>query len=174
MFRHEEGVAGRRRVNGRSVARQEGMGHGRIVETPCRRFRRTLHKLCNCAPQRTEIARQTDHSRACSSTLNPRRHIIWPVWRTAARPGPRLGHRQLFFGHQLRHRSLDGVITARVKAALLADPGIHSLDIRVVTRIDEVQLSGFVDNQTQIDRAIALTQAVPGVKRVANERAIKK
>ena len=66
------------------------------------------------------------------------------------------------------------MITARVKAALLADPGIHSLDIRVVTRIDEVQLSGFVDNQTQIDRAIALTQAVPGVKRVANERAIKK
>jgi hyperosmotically inducible periplasmic protein len=68
----------------------------------------------------------------------------------------------------------DGVITARVKAALLADPGIHSLDIRVVTRIDEVQLSGFVDNQAQIDHAIDLTQAIPGVRAVANKMAIKK
>ncbi len=68
----------------------------------------------------------------------------------------------------------DGVITTRVKAALLADPNIHSLDIRVVTRMDEVQLSGFVDNQAQIDRALALAQAVPGVRHVANEMAIKK
>jgi len=68
----------------------------------------------------------------------------------------------------------DAVITTRVKAALLADPDIHSLDIRVVTRIDEVQLSGFVDNQAQIDRALALAQAVPGVRHVANEMAIKK
>ena len=68
----------------------------------------------------------------------------------------------------------DGVITTRVKAALLADPDIHSLDIRVVTRMDEVQLSGFVDNQAQIDRALALAQAVPGVRHVANEMAIKK
>jgi len=68
----------------------------------------------------------------------------------------------------------DGVITARVKAALLADPSVHSLDIRVVTRIDEVQLSGFVDSQAQIDRAMALAKAIPGVKHVANEMAIKK
>ncbi len=68
----------------------------------------------------------------------------------------------------------DSVMTARVKAALLADPGMHSLDIRVVTHIDEVQLSGFVDNQTQMDRAMALTQAIAGVKHVANEMAIKK
>ena len=68
----------------------------------------------------------------------------------------------------------DGVITARVKAALLADPSVHSLDIRVVTRIDQVQLSGFVESQAQIDRAMALTQAISGVKHVANEMAIKK
>ena len=68
----------------------------------------------------------------------------------------------------------DGVITARVKAALLADPNVHSLDIRVVTRIDQVQLSGFVESQAQIDRAMALAQAIPGVKHVANEMAIKK
>jgi hyperosmotically inducible protein len=68
----------------------------------------------------------------------------------------------------------DGVITARVKAALLADTGIHSLDIRVVTRIDEVQLSGFVESQAQIDRAMELTKAIPGVRAVANTMAIKK
>ncbi len=39
---------------------------------------------------------------------------------------------------------------------------------------DEVQLSGFVDNQAQIDHAIDLTQAIPGVRAVANKMAIKK
>ena len=44
--------------------------------------------------------------------------------------------------------------THRVKAALLADSTIKSLDITVVTRKTEVKLSGFVNNQVQIDRAL--------------------
>ena len=44
----------------------------------------------------------------------------------------------------------DTIITAKIKSALLADPNIKSVDIAVVTRKGEVQLSGFVDNQTQI------------------------
>ena len=68
----------------------------------------------------------------------------------------------------------DGVVTAKVKSALLSDPSVKSFDIAVVTRKGEVQLSGFVDNQAQIDRAIDVTRAVEGVQGVANEMSIKK
>jgi hyperosmotically inducible protein len=68
----------------------------------------------------------------------------------------------------------DGIITTRVKSALLADPNVKSFDIAVVTRIGAVQLSGFVDSQTQIDQAIALVHKVDGVKSVGNEMSVKK
>ncbi len=58
----------------------------------------------------------------------------------------------------------DSVVTTRVKSALLTDPNIKSLDIAVVTRKGEVQLSGFVDNQAQIDRAIEITRGVTAVR----------
>ena len=68
----------------------------------------------------------------------------------------------------------DGIVTARVKAALLNDASIKSLDIAVVTRQGEVQLSGFVDNQGQIDKALQIAQATQDVKSVGNEMSIKK
>ena len=68
----------------------------------------------------------------------------------------------------------DGIITTKVKSALLADPGIKSFDIAVVTRKGEVQLSGYVDNQAQIDQAIAIAHKMEGVKSVGNEMSIKK
>ena len=68
----------------------------------------------------------------------------------------------------------DGIITAKVKSALLSDPDIKSLDIAVVTRNGEVQLSGFVDNQTRINQAIEIARAVDGVKSVTNEMSVKK
>jgi len=68
----------------------------------------------------------------------------------------------------------DGVVTTKVKTALLADAYIKSFDIAVVTRKGEVQLSGFVDNQSQIDRAIEVAHGIEGVRRVSNEMSIKK
>jgi hyperosmotically inducible protein len=68
----------------------------------------------------------------------------------------------------------DSVVTAKVKSALLADPGVKSFDIAIVTRKGEVQLSGYVDNQMQIDRAIEIARAVEGVQSVGNEMSIKK
>ena len=38
----------------------------------------------------------------------------------------------------------------------------------------KVQLSGFVDDQTQIDRAMSVTRAVEGVQSVVNKMSIKK
>lgn len=68
----------------------------------------------------------------------------------------------------------DGVVTTRVKSALLAESSIKSRDIAIVTRKGEVQLSGFVDDQKQIDRAIEITRGIEGVSGVSNEMSIKK
>ena len=68
----------------------------------------------------------------------------------------------------------DGVITTKVKAALLGDSTVKSSDIGVVTRDGEVQLSGFVDSQSQIERATEVAKGVEGVKSVINEMSIKK
>lgn len=68
----------------------------------------------------------------------------------------------------------DTLVTTKVKAALLADEGIKSLDIAVITRQGEVQLSGFVNNQNQIDRALEVARSVEGVRAVGNEMSIKK
>jgi len=68
----------------------------------------------------------------------------------------------------------DSVVTSRVKTALLGDESTKSRDIAIVTRKGEVQLSGFVDNQQQIDRAIEITRGIEGVSGVNNEMSIKK
>lgn len=67
----------------------------------------------------------------------------------------------------------DSVVTTRVKSALLADPGVRSLDIQVETRKGQVQLSGFVDTRERMDQAIALVRRVDGVKGVDNSMTLK-
>ena len=68
----------------------------------------------------------------------------------------------------------DSVITTQVKSALVSDPDVKSLDIQTETRKGEVQLSGFVDNEAQIERALAAARAVEGVKSVSNMMSVKK
>jgi len=68
----------------------------------------------------------------------------------------------------------DGVVTAKVKSALLSDSGVKSTDIAVVTRKGEVQLSGYVNDQAQINRAIDVARGVEGVQSVGNEMSVKK
>ena len=68
----------------------------------------------------------------------------------------------------------DVVLTTKVKSTLLADAAIKSAQIGVVVRKGEVQLSGFVDTQSQIDQAIAVAKSVDGVSGVVNEMSVKK
>lgn len=68
----------------------------------------------------------------------------------------------------------DTVVTTKVKSALFGDPDIKSLDLKVETRKGVVQLSGLVDNQAQIDRAIAATRDVAGVRSVDNNIGLKR
>lgn len=68
----------------------------------------------------------------------------------------------------------DGIVTTKVKSALLADPSVKSFDIAVATSKGEVQLSGFVDNQAQMDQALLIAKGIEGVQGVANKMSIKK
>lgn len=62
----------------------------------------------------------------------------------------------------------DSTITAKVKADLLAEDDVNSFDIKVQTFNGNVQLSGFVDSQWQIDKAVQIASAVTGVGHVTN------
>lgn len=67
----------------------------------------------------------------------------------------------------------DSVITARVKAAVLAEPGLRSAEINVETFKGRVQLSGFVGSQADIDRATAMVRGMAGVLSVKNDMRLK-
>lgn len=65
------------------------------------------------------------------------------------------------------------IITSKVKSQLLVTKGIDSTDISVQTYKDTVQLSGFVDTQSQKDLAAQTAAEVPGVNKVINNLVVK-
>ena len=62
----------------------------------------------------------------------------------------------------------DTEITAKVKAAIFAEPGLKTLQISVDTVKGVVTLTGSVKSQSNSDMAKALAVAVHGVKDVDN------
>jgi hyperosmotically inducible protein len=67
----------------------------------------------------------------------------------------------------------DGVITAKVKAALISDPNVAAHEVNVQTREGVVQLAGFVDSSAQKSKASEVTRRVAGVKQVDNQLEVK-
>jgi hyperosmotically inducible protein len=67
----------------------------------------------------------------------------------------------------------DSVITARVKAALLAERGIPSLSISVETYEGGVLLKGFVNAADIVSRAGRITAGVAGVRTVHNNIGVR-
>jgi len=67
----------------------------------------------------------------------------------------------------------DAVITTKVKSTLMADSLGKGGDTSVETRKGAVLLSGFVDNQAQADREVALAKGVEGVQSVDNKLMVK-
>ena len=67
----------------------------------------------------------------------------------------------------------DAEITAKVKAAIFAEPGLKSLQISVDTVRGVVTLSGSVDSMSNSDKAKTLASAVAGVKDVENRLVLK-
>lgn len=68
----------------------------------------------------------------------------------------------------------DSLITTKVKAAILAEKGLKTMQISVETQKGVVLLSGFVDSATQIARAKEVAASVKGVKSVKNALVLKK
>ena len=65
------------------------------------------------------------------------------------------------------------VITTKVKAAIFSEPTLKTLEINVETFKGVVQLSGFVNSQADIDKAVEIVQQVKGVKSVKNDMQLK-
>jgi osmotically-inducible protein OsmY len=64
-------------------------------------------------------------------------------------------------------------ITTKVKAAILNEPDLKTLEIHVKTFKDVVQLSGFVESTQAKTRAGQVAAEVPGVKSVRNDLIVK-
>ena len=67
----------------------------------------------------------------------------------------------------------DTVITTKVKAAILGEPGLKSSEINVETFKGVVQLSGFVNSREDINAATKLARSVNGVTQVKNDMHVK-
>jgi osmotically-inducible protein OsmY len=63
----------------------------------------------------------------------------------------------------------DTVITSKVKAAVFNEPTLKSAEINVETFKGVVQLSGFVNSQADITKAVEVARGVPGVTSVKND-----
>lgn len=67
----------------------------------------------------------------------------------------------------------DSVITTKVKAAILNESTLKSTEINVETFKGVVQLSGFVNSQASIDKAIEITRGIKNVQSVKNDMRLK-
>jgi hyperosmotically inducible periplasmic protein len=67
----------------------------------------------------------------------------------------------------------DAAITAKVKAAILAEPGLKSLSINVDTKDATVTLTGNVASDNLRDRAKQIAMSTEGVKNVVDNLTVK-
>jgi len=67
----------------------------------------------------------------------------------------------------------DSVITTKVKTEIFKDASLKSAEINVETFKGVVQLSGFVNSQADIDRAVDVASSVKGVTSVKNDMRVK-
>lgn len=67
----------------------------------------------------------------------------------------------------------DSLITARVKTAFVQSKEVKAGNIQVETFKGNVQLSGFADSSTELERAAQIAATVTGVKSVRNDIRLK-
>jgi osmotically-inducible protein OsmY len=68
----------------------------------------------------------------------------------------------------------DTAITAKIKASILAEPGLKSTQINVETKEATVTLSGTVDSDTMRDRAKQIAMSTEGVRNVVDNLNLKR
>lgn len=66
----------------------------------------------------------------------------------------------------------DSTLTSTIKSSLLADPEVKDVDVKIEAHNGEVMLSGFVDNQAQMDRVVMFAWMAEGIKKVDNKMSV--
>lgn len=67
----------------------------------------------------------------------------------------------------------DSVITTKVKAAIFNEPTLKSAEINVETFKGVVQLSGFINSNADMNKAIEVARSINGVESVKNDMRLK-
>ena len=67
----------------------------------------------------------------------------------------------------------DTAITTKVKAAVMAEPGLKTLEINVDTKDGVVTLAGTVQSPELKQRAVMLAQQVEGVRSVSDQLVVR-
>lgn len=113
---------------------------------------------------------------ACNQQPGPAETAGKKIDQAAEKAGVKIGEAADKVGEKLGEEGVkagaaieDAEITAKVKAAIFAEPGLRTLQISVDTVKGVVTLSGSVDSQESSDRAKALAGAVAGVNQVENQ-----
>ncbi len=117
---------------------------------------------------------------ACDTKPGPAESAGKKIDQTANEAGKKIGETVDKVGVKLNDQSAktsvainDAGITAKVKAAIYAEPGLQTLQIGVNTVNEVVTLSGSVDSLPNSERVKGLAGAVSGVKGVENKLVIK-
>jgi hyperosmotically inducible protein len=92
---------------------------------------------------------------------------------TGANPVMSVGASPFAYGAGAGQYMDDASITAKVKAALMADSQMKATQISVETNQGTVQLSGTVDSKNQEAEAVKIANKVDGVKSVSDMISIK-
>ncbi|MGZ3181304.1 MAG: BON domain-containing protein [Telluria sp.] len=67
----------------------------------------------------------------------------------------------------------DSMLTAKVKASIFNEPTLKASEINVETFKGDVQLSGFVANPADAQKAVEIARGVKGVTSVKNDIRVK-
>ena len=117
---------------------------------------------------------------ACNKTPGPAESAGKQIDQTANDVGKKIGETVDKVGEKMSDQSAkaavvidDSEITAKVKAAILAEEGLKTLQISVDTMKGVVTLSGSVDSMGKSETAKSLAGAVSGVKEVKNNLVLK-
>ena len=73
----------------------------------------------------------------------------------------------------MRQQFDDAALTAKVKAALFAEPGLKTLQIDVETHEAVVTLAGSVDSDVLHQRALQIAGSLTGVRQVIDKLVVK-
>jgi osmotically-inducible protein OsmY len=88
--------------------------------------------------------------------------------------GDRMADKAENAGDRAKSAAGDAALTAKVKSALMAEPGIDSLQIDVDTNGGRVTLSGEVDSPENRSRALQVARGVDGVSGVVDRLSMKR